>query len=65
MAAKASGYEAIAPTHHAFLSRGIPVFEELENLDSLLTERNVMFVGLPLKIKNGDASPVRAVALIY
>lgn len=65
MAAKASGYEAMAPTHHAFVSRGIPVFEELEHLDSLLTERSAIFVGFPLKIKNGDASPVRAVALIY
>jgi arylformamidase len=65
MAAKASGYEALAPVHHAFLSRGIPVFEELENLEALLTESNITFVGFPLKIQNGDASPVRAVALIY
>jgi kynurenine formamidase len=65
MAAQKSGYEALAPAHHAFLSRGIPVFEELENLDELLSETDVVFVGFPLKIRNGDASPVRAAALIY
>jgi kynurenine formamidase len=65
MAAKASGYETVAPAHYAFLPRGIPVFEELENLDQLVAEENIVFVGFPLKIRNGDASPVRAAALMY
>lgn len=61
MAAKASGYEALAPVHRASPSRSIPVFE---HLDAPLGEANVM-LGFPLKIKNGDASPVRAAALVY
>jgi len=51
--------------HHSFLSRGIPIIEQLTNLDSLIGVHNAVFVSLPLKVKDADASPVRAVAFVY
>lgn len=59
------GYETLAPNHHSFLPKGIPVYEQLENVDKLLGLNNAIFVGLPLKIKGSNASPVRAVAFVY
>ncbi len=61
----ARGYEAIAPLHHAFLTREIPVFEQLENLEQLLGLESFVFVGFPLKVKGGNGSPIRAAAMIY
>ncbi len=60
-----SGYEELAPVHHAFLSREIPVFETLVNLEALIGEDHAVFVGFPLKVKDGDGSPIRAAALVY
>lgn len=60
-----SGYENLIPNHHAILTNGIPLFETLENLSPLLDKEKVIFIGFPLKIKNGNASPVRAVAFVY
>jgi kynurenine formamidase len=60
-----TGYEALAPIHHVFLTREIPVFEQLENLNELLGIGEFVFVGFPLKVVDGDGSPVRAAALIY
>ncbi len=60
-----TGYESILPVHFAFLPQGIPVIEGLVNVESLLDEQNAIFVGLPLKVKDGDASPIRATAFIY
>lgn len=60
-----TGYARVAPVHHAFLSRDIPVVEQLVNLDQLIGKRNPLFVGFPLKIANGNASPIRAAALVY
>lgn len=59
------GYETLAPNHHSFLPKGIPVYEQLENVDKLLGLKNALFVGLPLKIEGSNASPVRAVAFVY
>ena len=59
------GYETLAPNHHSFLPKGIPVYEQLENVDKLLSLKNAVFVGLPLKIVGSNASPVRAVAFVY
>ena len=61
----AKGYKAIAPLHHAFLTREIPLFEQVENLDQLVGLESVVFVGFPLKIKGSNGSPIRAAALIY
>lgn len=59
------GYENLLPVHHAFLPRGIPVIEGLVNLDALLGENNLVFVGFPLKVPDGDGSPIRAAAFVY
>ncbi len=61
----AKGYETLLPVHHAFLPRGIPVIEGLVNLDALLGESKLVFVGFPLKVPDGDGSPIRAAALVY
>lgn len=54
-----------APIHHSFLSRNIPVFESLVNVETLLDEQNMYFVGVPLNIKDGDGMMVRPIVLIY
>lgn len=53
------------PAHYALLSRGIPVYEQLVNVDKLLGKENMLFVGAPLNIKDGDGMIVRPVVLIY
>src|SRR3989338_9045958 len=46
-------------THNILAENGIPIFEGLDL--SKIKQGKYFFHGLPLKIKNGDASPVRAV----
>ncbi|MCZ6871714.1 MAG: cyclase family protein, partial [Gammaproteobacteria bacterium] len=53
------------PIHHSFLSRGIPVYEQLFNVDQLLDKGNMYFVGVPLNIRNGDGMIVRPVVFVY
>ncbi len=53
------------PGHYAFLSRGIPVYEQLVNVESLLDKENMYFVGVPLNIKDGDGMIVRPVVFVY
>jgi kynurenine formamidase len=65
MAEGKKGYQTIAPVHHAFLPRGIPIIEQLVNLEELSSEDNAVFVGLPLKVRDGDGSPIRAAAFVY
>ena len=55
----------ILPGHFAFLSRGILLYEQLVNVDSLLDKENMYFVGVPLNIKDGDGMMVRPVVLVY
>lgn len=54
-----------APIHYSFLSREIPIFEQLVNVDKLITKKDMLFVGVPLNIKEGDGILVRPVVLIY
>ncbi|NCB52892.1 MAG: cyclase family protein [Clostridia bacterium] len=49
------------PAHHALLGSGIPILENIANLDKMPAEG--YFMCLPLKIENGSGSPVRAVGL--
>jgi len=49
--------------HKILLSAGIAIFENLTNLD-LLQGKKFLFVGAPLKLVGGTASPVRAIAII-
>ena len=55
----------LTPVHNAFLSRGIPVYEELVSLDRLIGKPRLYFVGVPLNMKNGDGMLVRPVAFVY
>ncbi len=50
------------PAHHALLGCGVLILENLTQLDRLPPVS--LFVALPLKIRDGTASPMRAVALI-
>ncbi len=52
-----------APAHKLAGRAGMPIFEGLVNLGHV-TGRRFYFLGLPLKLDGGEASPIRAVALI-
>ncbi|HJZ39156.1 MAG TPA: cyclase family protein [Bacteroidales bacterium] len=51
------------PVHRILLSQGMVLIENLVNVDSL-PELGFTFYCFPLKIKEGDGSPVRAVAAV-
>jgi len=51
--------------HQTFLTRGIPLYEQLFNVDKLLGKTRMYFVGTPLNIKDGDGMMVRPVVLVY
>ena len=57
--------EAPGAEHHALLSREVPNIEGLTNLEAIVDEQHVVFVGFPLKIEDGNGGPMRAVALVY
>lgn len=57
-----SAYEADVDIERDLLKENIILFERLHNLDQLPDE--FTFYGMPLKIKEGDGSPVRAFALV-
>jgi len=52
------------PAHKTLLPNDIVVYENLTNLKMLLGVRGFKFIGLPLKIVKGSASPVRAIAIV-
>ena len=52
------------PVHRAILGSGAVVVENLTNL-ALLADKKPLFSCLPLKIEQGDGSPVRAVAIYF
>ena len=56
------GPESGGVFHKKILSYGIVIIESLINLRSLSGKR-LYFIAMPLNIKNGDGSPVRAIAL--
>jgi kynurenine formamidase len=51
------------PAHKILLSRGVPIIENLTNLD-LINSPKFMFAGAPLKIRGASGSPIRALAII-
>jgi kynurenine formamidase len=57
--------QRIAPIHYEFLSKGIPLYEQLFNVDKLLNKKEMFFVGQPLNIVNGDGMIVRPVVFVY
>jgi len=52
------------PAHQIILNAGIPIVENLVNLDSLTTQR-VFFLCFPLKIWGCEAAPARAVVMEF
>ncbi len=54
--------EELTSIHRTLLKAGIVIVEGLANLDALQQEQ-VTFIALPLKLKGGDGSPVRAIAI--
>lgn len=60
-----SPLQQLAPIHYEFLSKGIPLFEQLFNVDKLLGKENMLFIGQPLNIENGDGMIVRPVVFVY
>lgn len=54
---------ATFPSHRTFLPAGIFIVENLTNIDQIPGSR-CHFIALPLKIKGGSGSPVRAVAIV-
>ena len=64
----ASEVARAVPIHHSFLSRGIPVYEQLFNVSTLLDRMGtsaMYFVGVPLNIRDGDGMIVRPVVFVY
>ncbi len=66
------GVEAVSPApegelnfqaHMACAERGITHMECLANLDKLVGRGRFRFIGFPLRIRGGTASPIRAVAV--
>jgi arylformamidase len=51
------------PTHETWLRAGIPMVQQLCNLDRL-EGKDFVFCALPLKMRTGTGSPVRAAALV-
>lgn len=50
-------------SHVTLLSKNIPAFENLNNLDQL-PEKGFTIIALPMKIKGGSGSPLRVIALL-
>ena len=51
------------PCHQILLKAGIPLIENLVNLDQITTPE-FMMIAFPLKIEGGDGAPARVVAMI-
>ena len=54
--------EEVTRIHQILLSGGVTIVEGLTNLEAI-KEDKVLFLAFPLKIKDGDGCPVRAVAI--
>jgi len=57
--------EAVWAEHLPFFQAQIPVIAGLVNLDAIVREPSVVFVGLPLSLAIGNGSPIRAAAFVY
>ena len=52
------------PTHRTLMDHGLVIVENLTNLDELPDE-GFIFSCMPLKFTDGEASPVRAVGMVF
>ena len=55
--------EVWVANHLALLEKGIPLIQFVTNLSQIGGNRFVL-IALPLKIKGGDGSPARVIALV-
>ncbi len=58
------GGEITEELERALLGVNVITYTDLVNLEDLPYNQSFTFYGLPLKIKNGDGSPVRAMAIL-
>lgn len=58
-----SGQLSGFPAHRILLPKEVAIYENLKNLDQLLG-KDFLFVGAPLRLVGGSASPVRALAVL-
>ena len=56
-------YDKTYPCHKTCGERGVTHIENLCNLDKVVGKRFI-FIGLPLRIREGTGSPIRAVAIL-
>jgi kynurenine formamidase len=56
---QSTGFES----HVTLLSKNIPAFENLTNLDQL-PSKDFQVIALPMKIKDGSGGPLRIVAIV-
>ena len=54
---------SVLAKHHKILQNNILIFENLTNLD-LIDSDTFVFCALPLKFKNSDGAPIRAIAML-
>lgn len=52
-----------SPKHHLLLGAGVPIVENLCNLDQLPEDKSFIVCALPLKLGGREGAPCRAVAL--
>jgi arylformamidase len=57
--------EEVWAEHLPLFQAGIPIIAGLVNIDPIVKETNVVFVGFPLAFAVGDGTPMRAAALVY
>lgn len=60
--ADVNSIEEVTRIHQILLSGGVTIVEGLTNVQAI-SEEKVLFMAFPLKIKDGDGCPVRAVAI--
>jgi kynurenine formamidase len=58
-------YADLLPVHHAFLTKDILIYEQLQHVDELLGLRDLFFVGVPLNIADGNGMIVRPVVFAF
>jgi len=51
------------PVHRAFLGRGIPFIEHIDNLHQVDRDR-FQLIALPIKVRDADGAPARVIAIL-
>ena len=59
---KAANMRELTDVHQTLFNGNVLIVEGLANLDRLPTDE-VQFIGLPLRVVDGDGTPIRAIAI--